>query len=142
MNISTRQATSRRTARIAAALALAGSTMVVGALTAGPAEAVTALRGNVVCGASSDGPVVGIWVSTNAGGDGWASRSSTPDPMINSYSKSIPSGATKINVAVGCGGTPQRWARTYYGSISVSKGTGSRTYDWLCNNYYGSYRCL
>lgn len=105
------------------------------------ASAATSMRGRVVCGANSQGRFVGMWVSTNAGGNGWASWTATSDPMIANYAKSIPSNATSISVAVGCGGSPASWARTYYGTISVGTGNFTLGKDWICFTY-GANVCV
>lgn len=119
-------------------LAVAGGTFA----TASPAAAATVIKGKITCGATSQGKVVGMWVSTNAGGNGWASWTATADPMIANYSKTIPSGATNVSVSVGCGGSPASWAASYPGSAGVSSGSGTAYKDWICNNYYGTNRCI
>jgi hypothetical protein len=113
------------------------------ALAVGPAAAATTLSGSATCGATSSGAFVGMWVSTNAGGNGWASWSRIGgDPYNVRYSKTIPSGATSVSVSVGCGGTPSNWAASYAGSVRVSSGSGTAGKDWICSNYYGSNRCI
>ncbi|TDC80066.1 hypothetical protein E1193_18070 [Micromonospora sp. KC606] len=128
-----RRAKTWRPATAAAAMLLATAGTV--AVTASPAAAATTISGRITCGANSQGRVVGMWVSTNAGGNGWASWSATSDPMIANYSKAIPSNATSVSVAVGCGGSPSSWARTYYGSTRVSSGGGAAYKDWICYTY-------
>lgn len=119
--------------------------MVVGSavLPAAPAVAATTISGSTTCAATSAGAFVGMWVSTNAGGNGWASWSRIAgDPYNVRYSKSIPSGATSVSVSVGCGGSPSNWAASYPGSVRVSSGSGTAGRDWICSNYYGTNRCI
>jgi len=122
---------------VAVVAGFATMTALVGA-TATPALAATSLKGRIVC---TTGRVVGMWVDTNAGGAGWASWTATSDPYIATYSKGIPSGATRISVTAGCGGSPASWGGSYPGSMSVGTGAFVAGKDWSCGPSSFGNRC-
>lgn len=128
----------------AATLGCAASIIALSVATAPSASAATAMTGRVTCGATSDGKFMGMWVSTNGGGDGWASITRTPDNRIAKYTKSgMKSGTTVITIKVGCGqkGTSD-WKTTYTGTTTTKSGSGSLSRDWVCGTFYGQKKCL
>jgi hypothetical protein len=68
-------------------------------------------------------PVVGIWVNDGlSSGSGWASYSAAGSDGA-AFKYTLPSDASLYDLHVGCGGTPQAWAFTYYSPVvSGSKG--------------------
>lgn len=128
----------RRLLTGAAALVLLAAGQFAGA---SQAHAVTSIRGSVNCGVL--GQFVGMWVETNAGGNGWATY--TRDRYNNAmatFSKSVPSTATSVKMTVGCGGTPSQWKGSYPLTVGVAQGSGSKTISIYCGTgWFGAGYC-
>jgi hypothetical protein len=101
-----------------------------------PALAGTTISGNITCAAEAP---MGVWVTANSGGSGWASWSRSTDNMIH-YSKYLPNGGSWY-LAVGCGGSKASWGKTTYSNTYSGGGNFSFTCWDIRNAYYAYLRC-
>ncbi len=113
-----------RLAAVAAAFAATSATLLV---TASPAVAYNAFNavGTVHC---ATGGVQGVWVQAG-NASGWAQLGHT-GAATTTYYKGLGVGHPTYQLAVGCGGTPQRWASSNY-----TAGFGYMTSAYQANYY-------
>lgn len=93
------------------------------------------MSGTVVC--PSGAPVVGVWVQSTGGGSKFAARApSKGGTTMSIYSARVNSGAVELHV--GCGGTPAKWASDQWTPrITVSR---SRSVNAICKGRAGTFR--
>ena len=102
-----------------------------------PASAATTIHGTVQC--VTGARMVGVWVSANSGGSGWASWTPRSTSVAN-YSYTLPYGGT-YHLNVGCGGSSGAWA-----SSNSTPNVGGNAYWFTCydlinigqGGYYGT----
>ena len=83
------------------------------------------VSGTVSC---PDGlPVVGVWVWSDAGGSGWASRAQLESASRVAFQRDMPA-AGRWTVNVGCGGNRDKWQWVVLGAATVTKPHE----DWVC----------
>ena len=80
-------------------------------------SAAHAINGRVQCVTSK---VVGIWIDTDGGSDGWARFTHDRDNRFASWSFDTKGKSWKA--AVGCGGTPQHWGLTLHSPWTSKQG--------------------
>ncbi|GAA3738167.1 hypothetical protein [Salinactinospora qingdaonensis] len=114
-------------------LAVAGAVAAL-ALTL-PEPAPVPIHGRLRC--ASTAPVVGIWVESSAGGNGWAQwRVREGDPSQVSFDYELRRrGAYTLHV--GCGGTRTDWAATTRSPV-VSRAR----VDMVCHDEHPDRRCV
>ncbi len=129
-----RGGTMTRIGRTVAAAIGIGAALAAGSV---PAGAATTISGQITCAGS---PPQGVWVTADSGGSGWASWSRLAGTNTIRYTRTLPYGGSWY-LAVGCGGTPQRWGvTTYSGTYS-----GGGAFHFTCHDVraaWGAYgRC-
>lgn len=95
----------------------AGTVLASGmALVAAPyasASVSGTVTGEVDCVYGNYSNVVGIWVDAANGADGWATTSN--DGVGGKFfSYTLTASSSSYSLHIGCGGTKQDWAHTYY----------------------------
>lgn len=115
--------------------ALVLASAILAAIVPAPALAASVtVSGSVYC--TSGAKVVGIFVQSSGGGSRFAERAPRgPTSALAVYRATV--GAGKVELHVGCGGTPERWGSDQYTKpANVSR---NRTLNTLCTGRSGAF---
>jgi len=113
-----------------------GASIIGTVLLFSPAFALSgSINGNLVCSYSTYNNITGVWVNALNGTDGWASWYATNSYGDAYWSYNLSQSTTSYTLAIGCGGTTQNWAQTFYATRSDSGLTitcaGSNDYNCI-----------
>lgn len=109
--------------RLLRAIAIPAAFLLVPlAVGAPPASASTASDVSIytLCTNSSVKPQ-GMWFSASNGQSGWANWGAGDAQGGQWFNFHLNSTITNVNLSIGCGGTPQNWAKVMSGAVAVFK---------------------
>ena len=77
------------------------------------------ISGDVFCTYNQYNNIVGVYVDAATGTDGWASWSNNGIGGAH-WTRALSQSTSSYTLSIGCGGTPQSWAKTFYATRTAS----------------------